>query len=146
MVLVKMKETAKSYLSGTVTNAVVTVPAYFKSLTTHTTKDARTTLGLNILRIIDEPTAATIVYGLRRFPAKRTFSFPTSVEELLMYLSCLSRRVSLGSRPPPVTPILTEKTSTTVSSTTLSRSSSASTRRPCRLILRIPLISTRMVV
>jgi heat shock protein 1/8 len=64
MVLAKMKETAESYLGGTVTNAVVTVPAYFNDSQRQATKDAGTICGLNVLRIISEPTAAAIAYGL----------------------------------------------------------------------------------
>src|ERR1700678_365688 len=64
MVLLKMKETAKSYLGGTITNAVITVPAYFNDSQRQATKDAGTTSGMNVLRIINEPTAAAIVYGL----------------------------------------------------------------------------------
>lgn len=64
MVLVKMKETAESYLGGTITNAVVTVPAYFNDSQRQATKDAGTISGLNVLRIINEPTAAAIAYGL----------------------------------------------------------------------------------
>lgn len=64
MVLTKMKETAEAYLGKTVTNAVVTVPAYFNDSQRQATKDAGTIAGLNVLRIINEPTAATIAYGL----------------------------------------------------------------------------------
>ena len=64
MVLTKMKETAESYLGQTVTNAVVTVPAYFNDSQRQATKDAGTISGLNVLRIINEPTAAAIAYGL----------------------------------------------------------------------------------
>ena len=64
MVLVKMKETAESYLGKTVTDAVVTVPAYFNDSQRQATKDAGTIAGLNVLRIINEPTAAAIAYGL----------------------------------------------------------------------------------
>ena len=64
MVLVKMKEVAESYLGGTVTSAVVTVPAYFNDSQRQATKDAGTIAGLNVLRIINEPTAAAIAYGL----------------------------------------------------------------------------------
>merc|ERR1719505_277445 len=64
MVLVKMKETAEGYLGNTVANAVVTVPAYFNDSQRQATKDAGTISGLNILRIINEPTAAAIAYGL----------------------------------------------------------------------------------
>merc|ERR1712142_1361032 len=64
MVLTKMKETAESYLGGTVTDAVVTVPAYFNDSQRQATKDAGTICGLNVLRVINEPTAAAIAYGL----------------------------------------------------------------------------------
>ncbi|PSS22620.1 hypothetical protein PHLCEN_2v3047 [Hermanssonia centrifuga] len=64
MVLVKMKETAEAYLGKTVTHAVVTVPAYFNDAQRQATKDAGTIAGLQVLRIINEPTAAAIAYGL----------------------------------------------------------------------------------
>ncbi|PLW29760.1 hypothetical protein PCASD_17490 [Puccinia coronata f. sp. avenae] len=64
MVLLKMKETAEAYLGKTVANAVVTVPAYFNDSQRQATKDAGLIAGLNVLRIINEPTAAAIVYGL----------------------------------------------------------------------------------
>lgn len=64
MVLTKMKETAEAYLGKTVTNAVITVPAYFNDSQRQATKDAGAISGLNVLRIINEPTAAAIAYGL----------------------------------------------------------------------------------
>ena len=64
MVLTKMKEIAESFLGETVTDAVVTVPAYFNDSQRQATKDAGTIAGLNVLRIINEPTAAAIAYGL----------------------------------------------------------------------------------
>jgi len=64
MVLTKMKETAEAYLGQTVKQAVVTVPAYFNDAQRQATKDAGTIAGLNVLRIINEPTAAAIAYGL----------------------------------------------------------------------------------
>ncbi|KZC04894.1 PREDICTED: heat shock 70 kDa protein cognate 4-like isoform X2 [Dufourea novaeangliae] len=64
MVLTKMKETAEAYLGKTITNAVITVPAYFNDSQRQATKDAGTISGLNVLRIINEPTAAAIAYGL----------------------------------------------------------------------------------
>merc|ERR1711920_959438 len=64
MVLVKMKETAEAYLGTAVTEAVVTVPAYFNDSQRQATKDAGVIAGLNVLRIINEPTAAAIAYGL----------------------------------------------------------------------------------
>merc|ERR1712136_622131 len=64
MVLTKMKKTAEEYLGTEVTHAVVTVPAYFNDAQRQATKDAGTIAGLNIMRIINEPTAAAIAYGL----------------------------------------------------------------------------------
>merc|ERR1711978_352083 len=64
MVLIKMKETAESYLGQEVKDAVVTVPAYFNDSQRQATKDAGVIAGLNIMRIINEPTAAAIAYGL----------------------------------------------------------------------------------
>jgi len=64
MVLVKMKETAEAYLGKKVTHAVVTVPAYFNDAQRQATKDAGVIAGLNVMRIINEPTAAAIAYGL----------------------------------------------------------------------------------
>jgi len=64
MVLTKMKETAEQYLGHTVKDAVVTVPAYFNDSQRQATKDAGVISGLNVLRIINEPTAAAIAYGL----------------------------------------------------------------------------------
>jgi heat shock protein 1/8 len=64
MVLVGMKETAERYLGKTVKNAVITVPAYFNDFQRQATKDAGRIAGLNVLRIINEPTAAAIAYGL----------------------------------------------------------------------------------
>merc|ERR1712066_1066158 len=64
MVLTKMKETAEAYLGTNISDAVVTVPAYFNDSQRQATKDAGVISGLNILRIINEPTAAAIAYGL----------------------------------------------------------------------------------
>ncbi len=64
MILVKMKQTAEDYLGETVTEAVVTVPAYFNDSQRQATKDAGRIAGLNVLRIINEPTAASLAYGL----------------------------------------------------------------------------------
>jgi len=64
MVLIKMKEIAEAYLGKEVKNAVITVPAYFNDSQRQATKDAGSIAGLNVLRIINEPTAAAIAYGL----------------------------------------------------------------------------------
>merc|ERR1719208_707946 len=64
MVLGKMKEVAEAFLGKKVTHAVVTVPAYFNDAQRQATKDAGTIAGLNVMRIINEPTAAAIAYGM----------------------------------------------------------------------------------
>jgi len=71
MVLGKMKETAEAYLGKKVTHAVVTVPAYFNDAQRASTKDAGTIAGLNVMRIINEPTAAAISYGLDKKEGER---------------------------------------------------------------------------
>ncbi|OMO85623.1 Heat shock protein 70 family [Corchorus capsularis] len=71
MVLTKMKEVAEAFLGHTVKNAVVTVPAYFNDSQRQATKDAGAIAGLNVMRIINEPTAAAIAYGLDK-KASRT--------------------------------------------------------------------------
>ncbi len=70
VILQKMKETAESYLGETVTQAVITVPAYFNDAQRQATKDAGKIAGLEVLRIINEPTAAALAYGLDRKEAK----------------------------------------------------------------------------
>ena len=64
MVLTKMREVAETYLGVKVRDAVVTVPAYFNDAQRQATKDAGAIAGLNVLRIINEPTAAALAYGL----------------------------------------------------------------------------------
>jgi len=64
MVLTKMKQTAEEYLGEDVENAVITCPAYFNDQQRQATKDAGSIAGLNVLRVINEPTAAAIAYGL----------------------------------------------------------------------------------
>jgi len=72
MVLTKMKEVAEAYIGEKVTDAVVTVPAYFNDSQRQATKDAGLIAGLNILRIINEPTAAAIAYGLDKKDEEKT--------------------------------------------------------------------------
>ncbi|MEL6952737.1 MAG: molecular chaperone DnaK [Pseudomonadota bacterium] len=70
LILTKMKETAESYLGEEVTQAVITVPAYFNDAQRQATKDAGTIAGLEVLRIINEPTAAALAYGLDKKESK----------------------------------------------------------------------------
>eukprot|EP01125_Pyxidicula_operculata_P021288 TRINITY_DN8139_c0_g1_i1.p1 TRINITY_DN8139_c0_g1~~TRINITY_DN8139_c0_g1_i1.p1 ORF type:complete len:642 (+),score=181.39 TRINITY_DN8139_c0_g1_i1:383-2308(+) len=71
MVLTKMKQIAEAYIGNEVKNAVVTVPAYFNDAQRQATKDAGTIAGLNVVRIINEPTAAAIAYGLDKKGGER---------------------------------------------------------------------------
>jgi L1 cell adhesion molecule like protein len=71
MILVKMKEIAEGFLGSEVKNAVITVPAYFNDSQRQATKDAGVIAGLNVLRIINEPTAAAIAYGLDKKDGER---------------------------------------------------------------------------
>ena len=71
MILIKMKETAEAYIGEEVKDAVITVPAYFNDSQRQATKDAGSISGLNVLRIINEPTAAAIAYGLDNNPKEK---------------------------------------------------------------------------
>ena len=73
-VLTKMKETAEAYLGTKVTNAVITVPAYFNDSQRQATKDAGAIAGLNVLRVINEPTAAALAYGLDKQGESKTIA------------------------------------------------------------------------
>ena len=75
MILVKMKQTAEDYLGGPVTEAVITVPAYFNDSQRQATKDAGRIAGLNVQRIINEPTAASLAYGVDKKGDKRIAVF-----------------------------------------------------------------------
>ena len=75
MILLKMKEIAESYLGKEVKNAVITVPAYFNDQQRQSTKDAGAIAGLNVLRIINEPTAAAIAYGLDKKDERNVLIF-----------------------------------------------------------------------
>ena len=66
IVLQNLKKTAEEYLGETVTDAVITVPAYFNDTQRQATKDAGTIAGLNVRRIINEPTAAALAYGMEK--------------------------------------------------------------------------------
>src|SRR4051812_49391406 len=90
MILQKLKADAEAYLGESVTDAVITVPAYFNNAQREATKDAGTVAGLNVLRIINEPTAAALAYGLDKEGAEQTIlvfdlgggTFDVSVLEL----------------------------------------------------------------
>ena len=107
MILGKMKEVAESYLGEKVTNAVVTVPAYFNDAQRAATKDAGTIAGLNVLRVVNEPTAAALAYGLDKTDQERQIvvydlgggTFDVSILTCLLYTSP-SPRDGLLSRMP----------------------------------------------
>jgi len=75
MILVKMKDVAEAYLGKEVKNAIVTVPAYFNDAQRQSTKDSGLIAGLNVIRIINEPTAAAIAYGLNKAGEKNILVF-----------------------------------------------------------------------
>ena len=78
MILQKLKADAEAYLGEPVTDAVITVPAYFNNAQREATKDAGKIAGLNVLRIINEPTAASLAYGLDKEAPTRRSSSSTS--------------------------------------------------------------------
>ena len=87
MILTNMKETAESYLGEKVTDAVITVPAYFNDAQRQSTKDAGTIAGLNVLRIINEPTAASIAYGLdKKTSEKKVMIFDMGGKQVYCFL------------------------------------------------------------
>jgi len=91
MVIGKLKEVAESYLGEPVTDVVITVPAYFNDSQRQATKDAGTIAGLNVLRIINEPTAAAIAYGLDKKSSK---------ERNILIFDCGGKRsASCGENP-----------------------------------------------
>merc|ERR1711976_534288 len=110
MVLSKMKEIAEAYLGKTVKDAVVTVPAYFNDSQRQATKDAGTISGINVLRIINEPTAAAIAYGLDKQSAQEknilifdlgggTFDVPLlAIEEGIFEVKATNGHTHLGGQ------------------------------------------------
>ena len=102
MILSKMKETAEKYLGKTVTDAVITVPAYFNDAQRQSTKDAGLIAGLNVLRVINEPTAAAISYGLDKKDGKNRnvlifdFGGGTHDVSLLKIEDCVFEVVATG--------------------------------------------------
>jgi molecular chaperone DnaK (HSP70) len=91
MVLTKMKQTAETYLGEEVKNAVITVPAYFNDAQRQATKDAGAIAGLNVLRIINEPTAAAIAYGMDKVSDKE--------KRVLIFDFGGKRAATCGERP-----------------------------------------------
>ena len=114
-VLKKMKKTAEDYLGEPVTEAVITVPAYFNDAQRQATKDAGRIAGLEVKRIINEPTAAALAYGLDKKSVTALSRYTTSV--VVLSISLLSKSTKLTARKPlkywrpTVTPTWAVKTS-----------------------------------
>ncbi|KAJ8981909.1 hypothetical protein NQ317_007301 [Molorchus minor] len=114
MVLTKMKETAAAYLGRDVRDAVVTVPAYFNDSQRQATKDAGMIAGINVLRIINEPTAAALAYGLDKNlkGEKNVLIFDLGGGTFDVSIPDNRRGIALSrSNPPPETPTLVVKIS-----------------------------------
>lgn len=111
MILQKMKKTAEDYLGQEVTEAVITVPAYFNDAQRQATKEAGEIAGLNVRRIVNEPTAAALAYGLDKKARTRRSRYSTWVVELLISLSSNWVMVYLKLNLPMVIPTWVETTS-----------------------------------
>ena len=119
MILTKIRRDAESYLGEPVTEAVITVPAYFDDSQRKATQDAGRIAGLNVLRIINEPTAAAVAYGLdNEAPQKMIWAAAP-----LMFRSLRSRTAPLRCWPPAAIPIWAAMTLTSASLSGLWRSS-----------------------
>jgi molecular chaperone DnaK len=110
MILTKMKQTAEDYLGEKVTDAVITVPAYFNDSQRQATKDAGKVAGLNVLRIINEPTAAALAYGLDKKKDEKIAVFDLGGGTFdIRFWNWAT--VCLRSNPPMAIPIWAVKTS-----------------------------------
>ena len=87
MILSKLRRDAENFLGQEVTDAVITVPAYFDDSQRQATKDAGRIAGLNVLRIINEPTSAALAYGLDNGTAQKLWSTTLAVAPLIFRLS-----------------------------------------------------------
>ena len=111
MILQKMKQTAEDYLGQKVTDAVITVPAYFDDAQRQATKDAAKLAGLNVLRLLNEPTAAAIAYGLDN-AAEGIYAVYDLAVAPLMSLFCVCKKVCLKYLPLMVIQLWAAMTST----------------------------------
>jgi len=96
MILIKMKEVAEAYLGKEVKYAVVTVPAYFNDAQRTATKDAGVIAGLEVLRIINEPTAAAIAYGMDKKSGEKTIV--VSILEVVLSMSPFLLLITVSSK------------------------------------------------
>ena len=126
MILTKIRRDAESYLGEPVTEAVITVPAYFDDSQRKATQDAGRIAGLNVLRIINEPTAAAVAYGLDNEAPRRSWSTIWAAVPL-MFRSSRSRTAPLRCWPPAAIPIWAAMTLTSASLSGLWRSSAGLT-------------------
>lgn len=131
-VLMKLKRDAEAYLGEPVTDAVITCPAYFNDAQRQATKDAGTIAGLNVLRIINEPTAAALAYGLEKGKEDERILVSTSVAAPSMCPCWKSARTTTASppsrcRPPTATTTWAATIGTRRSSTGSSAKSRTST-------------------
>ena len=137
MILQKLKADAEAYLGEPVTEAVITVPAYFNDSQRQATKNAGTIAGLNVKRIINEPTAASLAYGIDKEADQKIMvydlgggTFDVSIIEMGTALPKFW--------PPTVIPIWAAMTSMSASSTGWLRTSSARTTSTCARIRWLP--------
>ncbi len=126
-VLQKLKRDAESYLGEEITDAVITVPAYFEDSQRQATKEAGQIAGLNVLRIVNEPTAAALAYGLDKEGAEQTVLVFDLGGGTFECPSWRSARASSRSRPPVATP-----TSAATTGTSGSSPGSSTSSRPAR--------------
>ena len=131
-ILMKLKRDAESYLGDTVTQAVITVPAYFDDAQRTATKEAGQIAGLEVLRIINEPTAAALAYGLDKGARTRRCSCSTSAAARSTCRCSRSATACSRSSRPTATPTSAATTGTSASSTGSSSSSSPPTASTCR--------------
>ena len=117
-VLQKLKRDAESYLGEDVTDAVITVPAYFDDSQRQATKEAGEIAGLKVLRIINEPTAAALAYGLDRGEEQTVLVFDLGGGTFDVSLLEIGRRASSRSRRPTATRTSAATTGTSGSSST----------------------------
>ena len=126
MILTKIRRDAESYLGEPVTEAVITVPAYFDDSQRKATQDAGRIAGLNVLRIINEPTAAAVAYGLDNEAPQKILVYDLAAAPL-MFRSSRSRTAPLRCWPPAAIPIWAAMTLTSASLSGLWRSSAGLT-------------------
>ena len=131
MILQKMKADAEANLGEKITQAVITVPAYFNDSQRQATKDAGSIAGLEVLRIINEPTAASLAYGLDKKKGRDDRRLRPRRRHLRHLHPASSARASSRSSPPTATPTSAATTSTSGSSTGSATSSGASRASTC---------------